>query len=163
MKSPLGAVKLPVVIAAALGLGLAASAFLNFQQHQRSEQDKKLLQGEIVDLRYQVQQDKLAAASPTPDLSDIPSDSPSPSASPTPTPSESPAATPAVLGDQAAAPQTRTIKAACNLRAKATENSTRLTRVPAGAVVTLGADASNGYQQVTINGKTGYVLASYLK
>lgn len=79
---------LPVVIAAVLGLGFGASAYLNVAQHQRAEAEKKLLQGEITDLRYQVKQDqegKTAAADPA---SETPSEA---EATPTPTPVPSPA------------------------------------------------------------------------
>jgi hypothetical protein len=75
-----GSIKLPIVIAAVLGLGFGASAYLNYAQHQAAEQDKRLLQGQITDLRYQVDQDHHAT--------------PSPSASPTASPSASPASTP---------------------------------------------------------------------
>lgn len=74
---------LPVIIAAVFGLGLGASMYLNVVQHQRAESDKKLLQGEITDLRYQVKQDQTTVsptASPAPSLS--PSSSPSPTAEP---------------------------------------------------------------------------------
>jgi hypothetical protein len=80
-----GGISFPIVIAAVLGLGFGASAYLNYAQHAQAMNDKKLLQGQITDLQYQVKQDQLAKAS---------SPSPTPSDSPTPTPS----ATPAVAG-----------------------------------------------------------------
>jgi hypothetical protein len=162
MESQRGAVKLSVVIAAVLGFGFGASAFLNFEQHQRADQDRKLLQGEIVDLRYQVAQDKQAASpSPSPDaLSDIPTDSPLPSASP----SAAPSAPPAVLGDSAPAPQTALLAISANLRTAAKSNASLVARVPKGAIATvLDAAVQNGYKHVTINGKTGYILASALQ
>jgi uncharacterized protein YgiM (DUF1202 family) len=146
-----GAIKLSVVLAAVLGLAFGGSAFLNFEQHQRAEQDKKLLQGEIVDLRYQVKQDQLAAGG---------NPSPSPSASPSPEPSS----TPAVLGDSTPVPKTATLKTAANLHSGPSAKSSVIAKmVPKGSVVTLGGSASGGYQQVTINGKTGYMLASFLQ
>ncbi|HVQ44238.1 MAG TPA: hypothetical protein VMT30_04710 [Candidatus Saccharimonadia bacterium] len=81
-----GAINLVTVIAVVLGLGLLASMYLNYSQHQSAQQDRKQLQGEITDLRYQVKQDQQAAAGPSP--------TPSPLATPEP----SPTATPAVAG-----------------------------------------------------------------
>ncbi len=75
-----------IVVAAVLGLGLAASAYLNYYQYQQAGQSKQLLQGQITDLRYQLNQSAAAASTP------IPSPSANPSAAPTPTP--------AVLGSQ---------------------------------------------------------------
>jgi uncharacterized protein YgiM (DUF1202 family) len=156
-----GAIKLSVVLAAVLGLAFGGSAFLNFEQHQRAEQDKKLLQGEIVDLRYQVKQDQLAAGgNPSPSPAASASPEPSPSASPSPEPSS----TPAVLGDSTPVPKTATLKTAANLHSGPSAKSSVIAKmVPKGSVVTLGGSASGGYQQVTINGKTGYVLASFLQ
>lgn len=77
-----GSIRLSIVLAVVLGLGFGASAYLNYAQHQQAASDKKLLQGQITDLQYQVKQDQLAAASPSPSPSDSPS--PSPSASPAP-------------------------------------------------------------------------------
>jgi hypothetical protein len=165
MESQKGAVKLSVVVAAVLGFGFSASAFLNISQHQRAEQERKLMQGEIVDLRYQVQQDKLASdhpspsPSPSPDsLADIPSDSPTPS----------PGATPAVLGDSATPaptppPATKVLTEDANLRATASKTSDLKARVHKNDVATIIGDPSGSYQQVTINGMTGYVLTSVLK
>src|SRR5216683_8225345 len=87
-----GAISLPIVIAAVLGLGFGASAYLNYAQFQRADQDKKLLNGTITDLKYQVEQDKLASnTSPSPSPSDTPS--PSPSTTPTPSPAGAGAST----------------------------------------------------------------------
>src|ERR1035437_7195902 len=80
-----GSINLPVVIAAAFGIGLAASMYLNYNQNQTADQDRKLMQGQITDLRYQVKQDGLASASsasPTPS----PLATPESNATPTPTP-----------------------------------------------------------------------------
>jgi hypothetical protein len=78
--------KLLLVITVTFGVGFLASAYLNFHQHQLASQDKKLLQGEITDLRYQLKQDSVSPSpSTTPDP--LPSESPMPS----PSPSESPA------------------------------------------------------------------------
>jgi uncharacterized protein YgiM (DUF1202 family) len=159
-----GTIKLSVVIAAVLGLGFGSSAFLNYQQHQQADQDKKLLQGEIVDLRYQLKQDQLAAAGGSPSPSPSASPSPDPSASPTASPSPQPSTTPAVLGDNAPAPKTATVKTAANLHSgPSAKSSTLIKLVPAGTLATLGSNASGGYQQITINGKTGYMLASFLQ
>lgn len=75
------------VIAATLGMGLVASAYLNYQQHEQAAQEAQLLNGTITDLRYQLNQDESA--------------SPSPSASATPTPTATPS--PAVQGTQSVA------------------------------------------------------------
>lgn len=69
-----------IVICAALALGLVASLYLNYDQAQRADQDKKLMQGEITDLRYQLKQDQ--ATSPSPEASPSPSADPSPSSAP---------------------------------------------------------------------------------
>jgi len=84
-----GAPILFIMIIGALGLGLAASVYLNYYQYQHSAQDKQLLQGQITDLRYQVVRDAQAASTPIP--------SPSGSASPTPSATATPAT---VLGAQ---------------------------------------------------------------
>jgi hypothetical protein len=82
--------KLPIVIIAAVSCGFAASAYLNYHQYERAQADKKLLQGQITDLRYELNQQK-ATPSPSTALDDpIPSESP--------TPSPSPSSTPAVAG-----------------------------------------------------------------
>jgi hypothetical protein len=70
-----------VVICATFGLGLGASMYLNYDQYQRAEQDRKLMQGEITDLRYQLKQDQGVSPSPSPATSASPSPTPSPSAS----------------------------------------------------------------------------------
>lgn len=76
---------LPAVIIATLSLGLAASMYLDYSNAKSSQEYKRQTQGELTDLRYQVQQDQLATL-------------PSPAASPTP--SASPAT---VLGSQSLA------------------------------------------------------------
>jgi len=148
------------VISIALGVGFVASVFLNFVQSQHAAQDHKLLQGEITDLRYQVNLDKVAAAGPTaspvatPEAS--PSPSPSPSASPTPSPS-------AVL--DASTTKTATHKSPHNVHKGADQTSKIViayTQLPVGTSVTLGS-MSGQFQQVTFNGITGYILASYLQ
>jgi len=158
LRSNQGFIKLQIIISIALGLGFGASAFLNYQQHQRAEQDKKLLQGEITDLRYQREQDQKASTSPSPSAS--PSASPSPDTSPTPTPSS----TPAVAGDSTSQ-KTGVMKAAANVRKEPSSNAEKVfpSMLPKGTTVAIGTDARNGYQQITVNGKTGYVLASYLQ
>jgi hypothetical protein len=79
VNSQRGAIKLSIILASALGAGFIASAYLNFYQHQQSAQQQSLLQGQITDLRYQVNQDHL---SPSPSASLLPTTQPSPSASP---------------------------------------------------------------------------------
>ena len=73
-----------VVIAVTLGLGLVASAYLNYIQYGRAKDDKVALTGQLTDLRYQLKQDHLT-----------------PSPSSTPSPSPTPSGTPAVLGTTA--------------------------------------------------------------
>lgn len=80
MRNQRGALSLTLVIAITLGLGLAASAYLNYYQFEKSEDERALLERQITDLRYQVTQDQLAAASVA--------------ASPTPTPLATPESTP---------------------------------------------------------------------
>jgi hypothetical protein len=90
-----GFVKLPIVIAAALGIGFVASAYLNFYQHQQANQAQAQLQGQITDLTYQIKQDHAAGLGATPTAT------PSPSATTTSqatTASPSPSASPAVAG-----------------------------------------------------------------
>lgn len=79
-----GAISLPIVIAAVLGIGFGASIFLNMVQHQRAEQERKLLQGQITDLTYQVKKDseQSPSTSPTPE----PLATPEATVTPTPTP-----------------------------------------------------------------------------
>ncbi len=70
------------LVSVTLGLGLAASAYLNIAQSQRAVEDHNLLQGQITDLQYQVKKDAEATAvapsTPTPLAT------PEPSATPTP-------------------------------------------------------------------------------
>jgi hypothetical protein len=70
-----------IVICAALGLGLVASLYLNYDLAQRADQDRKQMKGEITDLRYQLKQDQ-EGVSPQASASPSPSPSPSPSGSP---------------------------------------------------------------------------------
>ncbi|HEX3081824.1 MAG TPA: hypothetical protein VHQ86_01080 [Candidatus Saccharimonadia bacterium] len=160
-----GFVKLSTVIAIALGCGFVASVILNIVQNQRANQDHRLLQGEITDLRYQVNEDKQQLASPTP--------SPSPTASPDATPE--PTASPMAEASPTPAPDpgvttmtvinTGVASSQPNLRAAAKSSSTSLiSHVPAGTTATLvDAGLYNNYRHVTINGKTGYLLAAYLQ
>lgn len=84
-----GGVKLSVVVAAAFAVGFAASAYLNFMQHEHAEQARLALQGEITDLRFQASQDRLPAST---------SPSPSPTSSASPSPSAEPSTGPSVAG-----------------------------------------------------------------
>ena len=150
-----GFVKLSVVIAAVLGVGFVASAYLNFAQHQQAQGEQTLLQGQITDLTYQVKQDQLATSpSPTPSPSPAAAAaSPTPVGSPTPTPSASPAST-------------ATVKIQGNIHSAASPSSTILlsyTHIPIGASVSLGTIVSNGYQQITYSGITGYIESSDLQ
>ncbi len=49
-----------------------------------------------------------------------------------------------------------------NLRASASTSAKILLVMPAGATVTLGAQSSNGFRQVTYNGVSGWAFAEYL-
>jgi len=153
-----GFVKLSVVFAATFSLGLGASMYLNYYQHQQAAQEAKLMNGQIVDLRYQVSQDHLAMATPSPSPSASPSDTPAPSQSPSPAPTSTPAVAGASTG-----PQATTLKQLAKLHISPSQSSNYYGEYPAGTPVTIGAIRSGVYQQVTINGKTGYVVASYLK
>jgi hypothetical protein len=66
-----------IIIASVFGLGLIASAYLNYMQFQYTDQDRKQLQGQITDLQYQLKQNQV---SPTP--STTPVFTPTPSATP---------------------------------------------------------------------------------
>jgi len=163
-----GFIKLPVLISVVLGVGFVASVFLNIVQNQRAQQDHKLLQGEITDLRYQVNEDKVTLDGGSPKPSPSTSSSPSASASPSPSASPDASPTPTPTGSVAGASTPKTVKAASvqpNLRAKPNSSGTPLmNHVPAGTTATLVDDTvTNGYQHVTINGQTGYILASYLQ
>lgn len=157
-----GFIKLPILLAVVFGVGFGASVFLNYQQHQRAEQDRKLMQGEIADLRYQVRQDQLALANggsvptPTPSATPAPEGSPSPA----PSPSATPAPSPDVLGSSQT---TKTLRQDANLRTAAKSSSSLVARVHKGDTATILGEPSNGYRNVTINGKTGYVLDSVLQ
>jgi hypothetical protein len=150
----------PTFIAAVFGLGFGASVFLNVQQHSRAAQDAKLMQGTITDLRYQVDQDhkQLAggAATPAATPEESPLATPEPSASPAPTPGQ-------VAGASTASP---TLVKACNLHASASTASaiivkyTSFTNLP--LPVSLNGGQASGFQNITVNGKTGYVQVSCL-
>jgi hypothetical protein len=77
-----GAITLPTIIAIVLGIGFCASAYLNYAQHERSSQDESLLQGQITDLKYQLNQDQGGSPSPSPVAKTDPAPSPTPSSSP---------------------------------------------------------------------------------
>lgn len=144
---------LPIVIMAVLGVGLGAFIFLYYDQTQRAEQERRLLQGEITDLRYQLKQE--GQSSPTPSPTPTPEVTPTPSPTPTPAP---------VLGDQTTAPaeRTATTKSFVRLRARATTSSAVLAGLNKGTVVTLGPFSSSTWQEVTVGGQHGYVAKSYL-
>jgi cytoskeletal protein RodZ len=150
---------LPVVLAAVFGLGFGASVFLNIQQHQRAEQDKKLLNGEIEDLRYQVKQDLAAKGG------QAPSPSPEPSDSPTPSPIASPSTSPEVAGASTVAPATAVTTEAATLRSRADRNSAPVlsAKIPAGTVVAIAGGEVNGYVPVNVSGRAGYIIKSALK
>jgi hypothetical protein len=79
-----GPISLPIIIAIVLGLGFGASAYLNYVQYERDQQDETLLQGQITDLKYQLNLNNSASPSPSPlaSTSPSPTDSPTPSSSP---------------------------------------------------------------------------------
>ncbi|MEO7617470.1 MAG: hypothetical protein ABIS59_01365 [Candidatus Saccharibacteria bacterium] len=83
-----GAINILAVCAIVFGLGLAASAFLNFFQAQRAADERTQLKGQITDLTYQIAQDHKAAANPT--ASNTSSPTPTSSATSTPSPSVTP-------------------------------------------------------------------------
>jgi hypothetical protein len=154
----------PTFIAAVFGLGLGASVFLNVAQHTRAQQDAKLMQGTITDLRYQVDQDhkQLAGAN---------SPSPTPSDTPVATPEPSPSDTPAVAG-ASTTPASSVFKYACNMH---TSSSTNASIVKNGntkydfsffesqGLAPLPSKLSGGaLQPVTFNGQSGYVQANCL-
>jgi hypothetical protein len=153
-----GSINLPVVIAAAFGIGLAASMYLNYSQSQTAEQDRKLMQGQITDLRYQVKQDGLASAS---------SASPTPSPLATPESSATPTPAPVLGASTAKAAIIKKSSAQPNLRSQPNSKSSSVilvSHVAAGTPVTyVDESLSSGYAHVTINGTTGYILASYLQ
>jgi uncharacterized protein YgiM (DUF1202 family) len=148
-----GVIKLPTIISIALGLGLGASMFLNYHQHQRAEQERKLLKGEITDLRYQVQQDKLAMNfTPTP--SPGPAETPTPSATPSPSP---------VLGAETKNATVQSSVGYVNMRQEANTRAGIVAKLNNGTVVTLGSFSSKDWQEISANGKHGYVAKTYLK
>jgi hypothetical protein len=157
-----GGLQLSVVLAIVLGLGLAASAYLNIYQAQRSAQERKLMMGEITDLRYQVKKD--AEAKKTSSGDSDPVATPEPTASPTPTPAAA-AATPQPQV-AAAATQTKTVNTPATLRAAPSQSSRNVlggtTKVPAGTVVNVTGGASGSYTPVTVNGAAGYLLTAAL-
>ncbi len=155
-----GSINLPVVIAAVFGIGLAASMYLNYNQNKTAEQDRKLMQGQITDLRYQVKQDSLASAS---SASPTPTPLATPDSSPTPTPSPTP-----VLG-ASTAKATIVKKSSLQPNFRSQPNSKwssviLIAHVAANTPVTyVDESLSGGYAHVTINGTAGYILASYLQ
>ncbi len=165
MKNQRGFVSLPIVIAAVFGIGLAASMYLNYSQFKASDQDRKLMQGEITDLRYQVKQDSLASAS-SPSPTPSPLATPEPKATSTPAPSSTP-----VLGASTAKAATvkkfSTSSAQPNLRTQPNSKSSSailMAHVSAGTLVAYVDQAiTAGYAHVTINGQTGYILASCIQ
>lgn len=74
--------KLPLLVIGVLASGFMASIFLNISQGQRATQDRNQLEGEITDLRYQLNQNKQALLTPTPS----PLATPEPTLSPSPSP-----------------------------------------------------------------------------
>jgi hypothetical protein len=146
-------INLPIVIAVVLGIGFGASAYLNVAQYQRMDQERKLLKGEITDLRYQIDQDKKQIANLSGGATPTPSVTPTPSASPTPTP------TPTVAG---AATKTGTVNQPATLRSQASTSArpVRATKIPAGTKATITGDKVNGYWPVTLDGgESGYIIA----
>jgi hypothetical protein len=83
-----GAVNILVVCVVVFGVGLAASAFLNYFQAQRAADERTQLKGQITDLTYQITQDRKAATKPAS------SETPSPTATPATTSTPSPTTTP---------------------------------------------------------------------
>jgi hypothetical protein len=77
-----GKITFTAVLAVVLSLGLSGSAYLNYMQHQRAQEDHALMQGQITDLRYQLKKDAEASAVAPP--------TPTPLATPEPTPTPAP-------------------------------------------------------------------------
>ena len=152
------ATKLWIICSAALAVGFIALAYLNFVQYQNAQDAARLAKGTITDLRYQLGLDE-KAASPSPS----PSISPSPSTSPTPTPTTSASPTPTTTPTAAPAGRSATTNQPANLHTQPNIKSAVITRLATGTVVALGSTVSGGYQEVSANGQTGYVLQSYLK
>jgi hypothetical protein len=156
-----GGLQLSAVLAIVLGLGLAASAYLNIYQAQRSAGERKLMLGEITDLRYQVKKDQQA----TKTTSDSSADA-NPVATPEATPTPSPAAAAATPEPQVAgaSAQTKTVNTAATLRAgpSASARAVVATKIPAGTVVNVTGGTSGSYTPVTVNGAAGYLLTSAL-
>lgn len=157
----------PTFIAAVFGLGLGASIFLNVAQHTRAQQDAKLMQGTITDLRYQIDQDHKQLAGAT-----TPSPTPSPSDTPVATPEPSPSDTPAVAG-ASTTPASSVFKYACNMHTAGNPNASL---VKNGSTVynysyfesqglsPLPSKLSGGaWQPTSFNGQSGYVQAACLK
>lgn len=149
-----------IVIMSVLMIVALGSLGMNYFQYQQSSQERRLLKGEITDLRYQVKQDQLAAAgsqSPSPTLDPVMT--PPPTTEPTPTPA-------AVLGAEAtptpAPARTATTKSFVRMRSKATTSSAVVAGLNKGTTVTLGSFSNAGWQEVTVDGKHGYVSKSYL-
>ena len=82
MKNQSGKISLSTVLAVVLSLGFSASAYLNYVQSQKAQEDHNLLQGQVTDLRYQLKQDAeasaVAPATPTPLATPEPSPTPTP-------------------------------------------------------------------------------------
>lgn len=77
-----------------------------------------------------------------------------------------PAATPATSaasGTTAAAPATATTNSFVHLRTAKSVSSAILTDLNAGTVVQLRSDADATWQEVTYQGKTGYIYRAYLQ
>lgn len=154
MTSQRGSIKLSIVIATVFGLGLAASMYLNYSQATNAAQDHKLLQGQITDLRYQVNQDIAASAGPSP--------TPTPLATPDPSPTPTP--TPVLGASTAKATIVKKSSVQPNFRSQPNGGSILVSHVAAGTPVTyVDSSLTAGYAHVTINGATGYILASYLQ
>ena len=76
---------LTLVAAITFGVGFVALGYLNYYQHSQAQQAQSLLQGQITDLTYQVNQDHAnGTASATPVASPSASPGASPQASPSP-------------------------------------------------------------------------------
>lgn len=76
-----GEIKLSIVLASVFAAAFLASAYLNYAQHEASQQEQTQLQGQITDLTYQLKQNQTGSSA-----TGSPSPSPSPSATPTPSP-----------------------------------------------------------------------------
>jgi uncharacterized protein YgiM (DUF1202 family) len=89
--------------------------------------------------------------------------SPSATPKPTPTPSKTPTLTPTVTPTPTPAGPVAVTNGFVHLRSAATTSSAILTDLQAGTTVHLLSYSDASWQQVSVNGFTGYIFKSYLR